>query len=109
MLDARGKVCTRQIDLLIDLGGLRLFQRPRGGLDLDDMRPQKRRHMGGIGSNIEGCLARLAETAAARIGPKYDGKAEGLRLGGYVLELYDIVGLPVPTQGVEVLLFPARV
>src|SRR6185437_2118692 len=65
--------------LLIDLFGGVELEEVGGRLDLDDVRAQERRHMRGIGADVDRRLALLRQAAAARIGPDHHGEA--MRLG----------------------------
>jgi len=56
-------------------------------LDLDDMRADQRRDLRGIGGDVDGGLAVLADRLAARIGPDHRGDALG---GGFLAHLHDL-------------------
>ena len=78
MADALGQIAA--VNFAFDINLLRGIQAQHigGRLHLDDMRAHQRRHVCGIGANVEGGFAILVQHRPARIGPDHHGKPGGL-------------------------------
>jgi hypothetical protein len=84
------------VERLVGLLRVLLLDMVARQLDLDDVRAEQGGHVRGIGADIEGEFAFLAELAAARIGPDHGGDADRLGLGRHFADLFhhleDVVG-----------------
>src|SRR6202040_1219352 len=67
--DSLRRGCDRNAPLVVSFAGPLLFDMRRRQFPLDDGRPEVRRDLDGVTSNVDRCFAILAQTRPARIRP----------------------------------------